>query len=138
MSIAYDLDTAPRFKSDLIGHMNAVREKYIVQGVRAGVIVDRVNFLLEICVIGYLMLFAQKVILLVHRLRCRRVGKHTPPVSAKAETGQTLSAMLSARSILRMRFVMADSPFNIIFRAFFRVFRKGEKTQYYYIIKYHF
>lgn len=33
-----------------------------------------------------------------------------------------------------MRFVMADSPFNIIFRAFFRAFRKGEKTQYYYTI----
>ena len=32
-----------------------------------------------------------------------------------------------------MRFVMVDSPFNIIFRAFFRAFRKGEKTQYYYV-----
>ena len=32
-----------------------------------------------------------------------------------------------------MRFVMEDSPFNIIFSAFFRAFRKGEKTQYCYV-----
>ena len=35
--------------------------------------------------------------------------------------------MLSARSILRMRFVMVDSPFNIIFRAFSVRFAKAKK-----------